>query len=84
MMRIFFVDYDPIIYKRTMKERWDPFENKPIINASRLCYILRKIVNNDVSRQIVLLELLEKYDKVIIFYNFDYELNILKNIIYKK
>lgn len=56
--------------------------NPPIKNASELCYILRKIVNSDESRQIMLLELLEKHPRAIIFYNFDYELDILKSLYY--
>lgn len=56
--------------------------NKPIQTASELCYILRKIVNSDESRQIKLLELFEKHPKLIVFYNFTYELDILKNIYY--
>jgi hypothetical protein len=77
-----YVRYDISKYKDTMKLRWDPFKNEPIINASRLCYILRKIVNSDESRIVALMEILEKTPKAIIFYNFDYELDILKNLVY--
>ena len=54
--------------------------HKPIKNASELCYIWRKIVNSDVSRQVALLEIFEKHPKMIVFYNFDYELDILKSM----
>lgn len=54
-----------------------PYKNEPIVNAAELCYIWRKIVNLDQSRQIALLEILEKHPKAIIFYNFDYELELL-------
>lgn len=77
-----YVRYDISQYKDTMKTRWDIYENKPIKNASRLCYILRKIVNTDVSRIVALMEILEKTPRAIIFYNFDYELDILKNLTY--
>ena len=77
-----YVDYNMIIYKDIMKNRWDPYENKPIENASRLCYLLRKLVNSDESRQVALMEILDKTPKAIIFYNFDYELEILKNLGY--
>lgn len=77
-----FVTYDISLYKDTMKHRWDPYENKPIENASRLCYILRKIVNTDDSRIVALMEILEKTPRAIIFYNFDYELDLLKNLVY--
>lgn len=74
--------YDISKYKDVIKTRWDPYKNEPIQNASGLCYILRKIVNSDESRIVALLELIEKNPRVIIFYNFDYELNILKNLDY--
>ena len=54
--------------------------NKPIKNASELCYIWRKIVNADESRQVALMEIFDKHPKMIVFYNFDYELDILKSI----
>ena len=75
-----YVGYDILKYKKAMKTRWDPFKNEPIQQASGLCYVLRRIVNEDESRQIALLELLEKHTKAIIFYNFDYELDLLKEI----
>jgi superfamily II DNA or RNA helicase len=77
-----YVNYDISLYKDTMRNRWDPYEDKPIKNASRLCYLLRKIVNSDDSRIIALLEILEKTPRAIIFYNFDYELELLKNLVY--
>lgn len=78
------VQYDISKYKETMRNRWDPYNNEPIINASGLCYILRKIVNSDESRQIALMDILESRSKVIVFYNFDYELDILKGLHYGK
>lgn len=75
-----YVDYDIRKYKDTIKNRWDPYKNEPIQQASGLCYILRRIVNEDESRIVALMELFEKHPRMIIFYNFDYELDILKNI----
>lgn len=74
--------YDVSKYREVMRKRWDPYKNEPIINASGLCYILRKVVNSDESRQIALLEIFEKHPKMIVFYNFDYELEILKGLYY--
>lgn len=54
----------------------------PIQSAGELCYILRKIVNSSEYRQTKLLEILEDHPRAIIFYNFDYELEILKNLYY--
>lgn len=75
-----YVKYDVSKYKDAMKTRWDPFKNEPIQQASGLCYVLRRIVNEDVSRQVALLELFEDHPKMIIFYNFDYELELLKEL----
>ena len=77
-----FVKYDITKYKAAIKDRWDPYKNEPIQQASGLCYVLRRIVNEDVSRQIALLELFEKHPKMIVFYNFDYELEILRGLYY--
>ena len=74
--------YDTTLYKETIKNRWDPFDGKPIEQASSLCYILRRIVNSDESRQMAVLELFERHPRMIIFYNFDYELDILKWLYY--
>ena len=75
-----FVDYDILTYKVAGRDRWDPYKNEPILNAGGLCYVWRKIVNSDISRQTALMELFEKHPKMIIFYNFDYELDILKTL----
>ena len=77
-----YVRYDVSKYKEAMRTRWDPFKDEPIQQASGLCYVLRRIVNEDESRQMALLELAEKHPRMIIFYNFDYELDILKGLYY--
>ena len=74
--------YDTTLYKEAIKNRWDPFDGKPIEQASSRCYILRRIVNSDESRQMAVLELFERHPRMIIFYNFDYELDILKGLYY--
>ena len=75
-----YVKYDQMAYKNVMKNRWNIFTDEPIVNISELCYVRRKIVNSDPSRQLALLEIFEDHPKVIIFYNFDYELDILRNL----
>jgi len=76
-----YTDYDRIKYKEANRLRWDPYKNEPIEQASGLCYVLRRIVNESEDRIIKLLEILEKTPKTIIFYNFDYELDILKHLV---
>ena len=77
-----YCDYDVQFYKDIFKKRWNPYKDEPIQQASSLCYVLRRIVNEDDSRQVALLELLEDHPKAIVFYNFDYEREILLNLGY--
>ena len=74
------VEYDRQGYRDICRHRWNPWENEPIQNASGFCQCLRKLVNLDESRFTMLLEILEKHPKAIIFYNYDYELDLLRGI----
>ena len=76
-----YCSYDITKYKDVIRNRWDPYKNEPIQQAAGLCYILRRIANEDVSRQKNLLRILDDHPKAIIFYNFDYELEILENLL---
>ena len=73
-------EYDIRQYKYVQKHRWNIFKDEPVTQASQLCYVLRRVVNEDESRVINLLKLCEKHKKIIIFYNFDYELDILRTL----
>ena len=75
-----YCSYDISKYKDTMRLRWDPYKNEPIQQPAALCYVLRRIVNEDESRQVALLSIMEDHPRMIIFYNFDYERDILKGI----
>lgn len=75
-----YVDYDIPKYKEAMKTRWDPYKDEPIQQASGLCYVLRRIVNENESRVVALMEILEKTPRAIIFYNFDYERDMLLHL----
>ena len=77
-----YVRYDIAKYKDAIRNRWNPYKEEPIQQAAGLCYVLRRIVNSDESRQMALLELYEKHPKMIIFYNHNYELEILKELYY--
>ena len=78
------VDYDRELYKKVMKDRWNPYKNEPIPTASELCYVLRRVTNSHQSRIDAVVNISKKRKKIIVFYNFDYELDILKNAKYKK
>lgn len=75
------VDYDKDLYKMVFVNRWDPFENCPIQEASKWYYLQRRVVNSDYSRIEKLKEIFEEKRKIICFYNFDYELEILREFV---
>lgn len=67
-------------YRDILRKRWNPWTNEPIKNATEYCYCLRRVSNEDESRMVKCLEIAESHPRLIIFYNFDYELDILKNL----
>lgn len=75
-----FCEYDISTYKTIIRDRWNIWDEKPIENAAQLCYALRKVVNSSEDRQSELIKLVYEHPKVIIFYNYDYELEILREI----
>ena len=75
-------EYDIPKYKEVMEYRWNPYKDEPIAQASSLCYALRRIVNEDESRQTALLDIVADNERTIVFYSYDYELDILRNLGY--
>ena len=75
-----FCDYPADKYRSIYRTRWNPYEGRPVETAAELCFLLRKLVNTDDSRQKAMFEILEKHPKTIIFYNFNYELDLLKSL----
>ena len=73
-----YVDYDQQKYRDVNRNRWNPYTDAPIQNASEYCYCLRRIVNTDTARQVKLLEIIEKHPRSIIFYNLECELECLR------
>lgn len=77
---IILVDYDRELYEFAKEKRWDVFNDKPCKTASIMCSVLRKIVNSDPSRVEQTLLYFEKHPKLIVFYNYDYELEMLRTL----
>ena len=75
-----FVEYDSRAYKDLFKYRWNNEKGEPIENASELCYEARKIVNSHPSRLNMVYNIALEKNRVIIFYNFDYELELLHQL----
>lgn len=75
-------EYDSVLYKSVWSQRWDPYKGQPVENPSELFYLIRKVVNSDDSRGREVIDIFKEKRKVIVFYNFDYELEILRNLDY--
>lgn len=75
-----YCDYNKDEYKTVMKDRWDIEKERPCKNISRAFSLCRKICNTDITRINRAKELIQDNPKVIVFYNFDYELDILRKI----
>lgn len=78
------VGYDVDTYKYVKNNYWDIYKDEPIKDASSLCYVLRKIVNSDIRRLGAIDNVLSNHPKAIVFYNFDYELEMLRSYVGKK
>lgn len=74
------VSYDFEAFKKVYRERWHIFEDRPIKDAAELFRVMRKIVNTDPSRLEMVRKLLMCHDRLIVFYNFNYELDILRTL----
>ena len=77
-----FTEYDRSAYREILKLRWNPFADKPIETPGEFCQCLRRMVSDTESRQLAMLELFEQHPKLIVFYNFDYERELLMNLGY--
>ena len=69
--------YDKDLFDTALNKRWNPYTNKPIKNISELCSTLRRVTNSDRSRIELTKKVLSNHRRVIIFYNFNYELEAL-------
>lgn len=74
------VAYDRELYKTVAVDRWNPYDREPIRDISEACYLMRKVANSDVSRISELKKLMLRHPRIIVFYNFDYELDELRKL----
>lgn len=74
------VKHDEELYSQISKTRFDPWKDEPVQNAGGLCYLFRRVVNDDSRRYAAVLDVLKRHPRVVIFYNFDYELERLRGL----
>ena len=74
------VDYDVALFNTVYKDRWNPYEDQPIKDVSEMFRLMRRVVNSDPSRLQMLRELMKAYPKLIVYYNFNYELEALRTL----
>lgn len=77
-----FTEFNREKYREVLKKRWNPFQDKPIETPGEFCQCLRRMVSDTESRQLAMLELFEKHPRLVVFYNFDYERELLMNLGY--
>lgn len=74
-----YAQYNEEQTKYASKNRWNVFADEPMKDVNEFWLVLRKIANTDSSRLLLLKEVMNKHDRIIVFYNFNYELDMLRN-----
>jgi hypothetical protein len=78
--KITWADYDRDLMKRVEVDLWHVFKNRPLKTVGEKFYVMRQVVNSDPSRMQKLREILDRHRKLIVFYNFNYELAMLRGM----
>lgn len=73
------VPYDSVLSNKVVKERWDVFKKEPLRDASAMCLVLRRIANAEPERLKTAIDIVRRAGKCIVFYNYNYELEMLKD-----
>lgn len=74
----------PVLYNKDATDdahetRWNPFTDEPMRDVNEYCQVIRKIANTDSSRLLAIQSIMDKHDRLIIFYNYNYELDMLRS-----
>jgi len=74
------VEYDLDLLEQVQKSRWHVYEDRPIRDVAELFIVMRRVVNSHPSRLKAIKEIRKQHPKLIIFYNYDFELEILRSL----
>lgn len=77
-------NYNSQLFREVSRSRWNVFENRPVRDINDLCFTMRKISNSDPDRLNILRNLYEKHGRLIVFYNFNYELDMLRAFLHSE
>jgi len=75
-----FVEYDKLLFKRVLVDRWNPFDDVPVKDVGDLFRLMRRVANTDESRLEAVVDLCREHPRAIVFYNFNYELEALRTL----
>ena len=74
------VEHDKGLLEKVLKDRWNVYTDEPIKSVSEFFYTMRRVVYSHPSRLEAVREAMKKHPKLIVFYNFDYELEALRSL----
>lgn len=78
--KVVFVEHDDAVLKNVIKTRWNLYKEQPIRDVADLYMVMRRVVNSDKSRLEAVRAVLRAHQRLIVFYNFDYELEALRGL----
>lgn len=80
MLNYLDVDFNQDLFNMVFIRRWNPYEEKPVKDIAEVFRLMRRVVNEHPSRLEMVRKLMTCHDKLIIFYTFNYELEILRTL----
>lgn len=74
------VEFDADALRLITHERWNPYEERPIRSLAEFFYLMRRVVYSHPSRLEAVRERMKRHPRLVVFYNFDYELEVLRTL----